>query len=327
MEAALSDPAQKAMNFVNHQANATTVKSRGEKWKANVRANRDSIWAGQAVLRGLTSFVVCAGPSLEANAEELKKVGNLGVIICVDAALRHLMSVGVVPDYCMSIDSDGRCLRFTEGLDTSKITLVCMTSGSPDVINAWKGQKYFVNGTGGSADAGNQLFALTRKVRAKNTIVEGDIIDPLDDIEVEYPGLHSTVNCGGNVSTAAWSFAFEILRSCKVVFVGSDFSWGLENFYAGGHYQDLSKERQTVEKAFTHGIDGGSTAHTNLSLFNFKMWHESRAMQFPGTHVNASEGGILGIKDDGKGGVERMDSFEFLTLKEAVEKYTVGFRG
>lgn len=326
-DVALSDSAQKTMNIVNHRANAATVSSRADKWKANVRANREIIWAGQATLHGLTAFVVAAGPSLEKNAEELKKIGKLGVIICVDAAFRHLMTIGVVPDYCMSIDSDGRCMKFVEGLDTSRTTLVCMASAAPEVVNFWKGPRYFVNGTGGSRESGNQLYALTRKVRAARTIVKGQEIDALNDVDVEYPGLPATVNCGGNVSTAAWSFGFEILRACKIVFVGADFSWGLGNFYAGGYYDDLSRERQTVEKAFSHADADGKQVHTNLSLLNFKLWHESRASQCVSTHVNASEGGILGIKDDGNGGTERLDSFEFLTLKEAVEKYTVGVRG
>ena len=315
---------QKAMAYSNAAASAATTKSREQRWMDNARANKKHYAAGNATLRGLCAFIVCAGPSLDKNAEQLKEMGRLGIIICVDAALRHLLDVGVKPDYCISIDSDGRCMRFIEGLDTSGITLICLTTASSELVEAWKGPRYFTNGN----DGDGKLRALSRKVIAGRDIGEGDEIDPIDDITVEFPGVLATLNCGGNVSTAAASFAFEILRACKLVFVGADFSWTDQGFYAGGHYDELSKERKTVERVLSHPGPKDEQLHTNMSLFAFKQWHEGMAARCPHTHINASEGGILGIENkeyaaDGSCGTgKKLPDWEFISLADAIDKYT-----
>ena len=321
---------QKAMSYVNTVANKITTDSREQRWLNNVRANKETYAAGNATLRGLTAFIVCAGPSLEKNAEQLKKMGRLGIIICVDAALRHLLEVGVKPDYCISIDSDGRCMRFIEGLDTEGITLICMTTAAPEVVQFWKGPRYFVGANGGGD---GKLFAMSRQVKVERDLKVGDYLDPIDDISIEFPGVIATLNCGGNVSTAAASFAYEIIRACKLVFVGADFSWpedpkGDSVFYAGDHYKDMAKERKTSDRVLSHPGQDDEQLSTNMSLFAFKQWHGGFAGRCPNTHVNASEGGILGIGNDkyavdgSCGSGEKLSGWEFLTLAEAIEKYT-----
>ncbi|MBE9531581.1 MAG: motility associated factor glycosyltransferase family protein, partial [Proteobacteria bacterium] len=54
--------------------------------------------------KGLTVFLVGAGPSLEKNAEELKKVKGKAVIIAAITAYRPLVSYGVVPDFVIGIE-------------------------------------------------------------------------------------------------------------------------------------------------------------------------------------------------------------------------------
>jgi len=58
---------------------------------------------------------------------------------------------------------------------------------------------------------------------------------------------------------------------------------------------------------------------TNLSLLAFKRWHEQVAQQMAvAKTINATEGGILGVEQDGK----ESTHMEFMTLKEAVEGLT-----
>lgn len=317
----LSDESRKAMDFVNLRANDITTKSRAAAWEANVRANRKYYQAEQATLRGLSAYIVAAGPSLEKNAPELRRVGRLGVVICVDAALRHLLSVGVRPDYCVAIDSGDRCSVFHDGLDTSGITLVCMTTSSPAVISAWRGPRYFVQGNGGSADGADKIFALSKKVISTRDIKSGETLE-WEDLRTEFPGVIACLACGGNVTTAAFSFAWDILRAVKIIYVGADYSWEDGAFYAGGHYKELAHERQTVERVVTHPDVNGRTVNTNLSLASFKNWHEARAIMCINTHVNATEGGILGVGDAGDCRGRLLPGWEFLTLREAVDKYT-----
>ena len=57
---------------------------------------------------------------------------------------------------------------------------------------------------------------------------------------------------------------------------------------------------------------------TNLALLAFKRWHEAMAKQMKGSVVNATEGGILGVGQEG----EHFDYIEIMDLKDAIKKYT-----
>ena len=99
----LSEKAKETMTFLNSQAHNTTVEARAASWVANVQANREHYRVGNPALLGMTAFVVGAGPSLRKNVAELKRVGKLGVVICVDAAFRYLMSQGVTPQEAAAV--------------------------------------------------------------------------------------------------------------------------------------------------------------------------------------------------------------------------------
>ncbi len=315
----LSEEAKETLTFLEADCQAKTVESRSASWLANVQANREYYRVGNPPLLGMTAYVVAAGPSLRKNVAELKKVGRLGLIVCVDAAFRYLMSQGVVPDYCVTIDADSRMLSMVEGADTSKTTLVAQASASPNLVAAWKGPRYFLRATGGSRELDDKLHAAHRVVRVKKTLVAGELLNPIEDVEVEFAGLNDALVCGGNVSTYAHSFALSLLRAVRVVFVGADFSWiSSDDFYAGGEHRVMSEERMGGERIFSHPLLGGGECATNFTLFHLKAWHEDLAVAHMGHCINATEGGILGVNKAG----EAMSGWKHITLAEAVASYT-----
>jgi hypothetical protein len=318
----MSDLPQKVketITYLGAQCQGKTVDSRSASWLANVQANREYYRVGNPPLLGMTAYVVGAGPSLRKNVAELKKVGKLGLVICVDAAFRYMMAQGVVPDYCVTLDADSRMLSMVEGADTSKTTLVAQASASPNLVAAWKGPRYFLRATGGSKELDDKLHAAHRVVRAKKTLVAGEILNPIEDVEVEFPGLNDALACGGNVTTYAHSFALSLLRAVRVVFVGCDYSWvSDDDFYAGGEHRVMSEERMDGEKILSHITLGGGECSTNFTLFHLKTWHEELAAAHMGHCVNATEGGILGIDKDGNS----KSGWKHITLAEAVASYT-----
>lgn len=314
----LSTREQETIKFMEDCATEVTVKSRGDKWIANSIANRKYYKNEQPPLLGLTAYIVAAGPSLKKNYEFLKDIGRLGVIICVDASFRFLMKNGVVPDYCMSVDAEGKMLTMVDGVDTSRTTLIAMASSSTELVEAWKGQKFFVRCQSGSKDLDDKLVAVARQVVVEKDLKAGDVINPLEDVKVEFAGLGASVMTGGNVTGAAHSFAMTLLHALRVVFVGADYSWIDPNeFYCGGEHTDFGHDRDQAEDIFSHPSDNGEVS-TNFSMFNFKRWHEDYVCGIPHEVVNATEGGILGIDRRGK----PVTGWKVMQLSEAVKKYT-----
>ena len=57
-------------------------------------------------------ILVAAGPSLEKNAEHLRKAKGKSFIICVDSAADYLASQGIMPDMICTVDSDKQGVCF-----------------------------------------------------------------------------------------------------------------------------------------------------------------------------------------------------------------------
>lgn len=305
------------MDFLNYECNQLTRDGNTDRWKSNVMANRRHFEKGNPDLTGLTVYIVCAGPSLEKNIHHLKDVSERGVIVGVDASLRFMTSAGIIPEYCLMIDGSEKMLKMMEGVDTTNITLVCTPSASPQAVDEWKGPKFFVSTPFMYKDKVHNHYHLTRVVKAKKDLKEGDELFLDEDYEVAFPGIDNVVLTGGNVSTAAHNFAIQSLRAQQVIFVGLDLSWEFTtHHYAGYEHQENVEDRSRNNG--THLDWNGKEVYTNFGLISFKRWHEQVAQQMPGSVINATEGGILGIGQKG----EHFDYIEFLALEDAVAKYT-----
>lgn len=308
-----------AMDFIGDQQNTITRDGKSDLWKKNIMENRGFFMQGNPELKGMTGYIVCAGPSLDKNIAELKFMSERGMIVCVDAAFRFCVKNSIIPEYCLMIDGSEKMVEMMEGVDTSKTTLVCTPSASPKIVSGWKGPKYFVTTPYVNIDKKFNLHHYTRIVKAKKDIKAGDELLLDEEYMVEFEGVKATILCGGNVSTAAHHFAMIHLKVHQVVFVGLDLSWEFDSHhYAGAEHQQNVEARTKPGMGSTHLDIDKKEVFTNLSLMSFKRWHETFAQQFPGSTVNATEGGILGVEQKG----DRADYIEFLTLKEAIEKYT-----
>lgn len=321
MDSDLTVEQSMVMDQIGDQTNQITREGNHQKWRENVLKNRPFFAKENPDLIGLTVFVVAAGPSLDQNVDELQKISERGVIVCVDAALRFLLRRGVKPHYCMMIDGSDKIRNMIEGCDTTGITLVATPSASPQVVAEWKGDRFFVTTPYRGGDRRFDLHNLTRIVRARKDIREGDEIIVNEHYGVDFEGVNGVIQCGGNVSSTAHSFAIQFLKAQHIVFVGADFSWKYESHhYAGHEHEANTKDRTGIEghaPTGSHKDVNGEEVMTNLSLLAFKRWHEQMARMMKGSVINATEGGILGINQKG----ERVDFIEFLTLAEAVAKY------
>lgn len=299
-----------------------TLKEKADKWLENVKANRKYFMMGNCEVPGIISFIVGAGPSLEKNVEQLKRIkrSSKGMVICVDAALPYLIKRDIIPQFCISIDGDGRMwdmVNDVSGLDTSNITLFATLATCPELISNWKGPIYFFMLRSGSAEHDAKIYNLSRTYESKRDIKTGELIS-IEDINLLYAGITPDLIPGGNVTAAAYMVALVKLGSWKMVFTGLDLSWKKdENFYAGKANENMGHERVDAERKIIHRDMNNEEVYTNASLLSFKQIHEEYARSMPDRIINATEGGIFGVEADSS----LMKEIEFLTLEKAIDKY------
>jgi hypothetical protein len=318
----LSDKAQKAADYIGRQVNKITREANEKRWMKNICTNKRHYIQGNPLPKGLVTYLVCAGPSLDKNIQELKTMGERGVIVCIDANLEHLLENGIVPEYCVSIDASNKIWDMMKGIikQTKDITLVCNSAANPIVVRKWKGPKFFFNSPhprfGTKSD---EYYSLSRYIVAKKDIKKGSELKFGKNYNVVFPGVLMELPCGGNVTTTAHMFCLTCMRATSIVFVGADFSWeDSSHFYAGSKHGDNTKARTLNEPILSHLNINKKRVNTNISLDSFKRWHEQIALMHPYTCINASEGGILGVDDKGR----KEPFFGFGTLKDIIREYS-----
>lgn len=313
----MSTEQKQVADWIVDQTNEFTREGKFEKWKANIMANRPYFTKGNPPLAGITAILVGAGPSLEKNIHLLKNVSARAIIICVEAALRFVLGRGIKPEYVISIDGSEKMLEMVKDCDTNGITLVCTPSVSPELVSYWKGPIFFVTTPHVGLEKKYNSFHRTRVVKAKKDIKAGDDMFLDEEYEVAFGGIDDLIVSGGNVSTAGHDFAFRMLQAQRVILVGMDLSWKYESHHYAGHEHQANVRARTEVMPMGHKDQNGDEVLTNFGLMQFKRFHEQMARQMPGTVINASEGGILGIGEKGV----RNPFVEFLTLGEALAKY------
>lgn len=88
------------------------------------------------------AVVVSAGPSLDLEYENLKKLKGRALIICVDAVLRSLLDQGIEPDIVCCTERGEETLPFFENLPANlKTILVAQATVSSKVFDLYPGPK------------------------------------------------------------------------------------------------------------------------------------------------------------------------------------------
>ncbi len=286
-----------------------------ESWIDNIKENKFHFIKGNCIIPKISVFIIGAGPSLKKNVNQLKLIPkySTGKIMAVDISLPYLYKNGIIPDYCISIDSDGRLFRMMdelENIDTTNIILLCSVNACPDLVNEWKGPKYFFMN-----HVDNKIFEDRMISNTKTYKIDED-----ENIEIIFEGIYPEFYPRGNVTATAIQFIMKELNAWKIIFVGLDLSWSqASEFYVDNSNQMLGFERVNESKTILHKDINNNNVMTNISLFSFKKVHESYSEEYPNKFINSTEGGILGIDENGN----KMDSIEFLTLKQAIKKYVL----
>ena len=191
--------------------------------------------------KGVPTFVIGIGPSLDQNIEDLKLVDKRAIIICTDASLRPLVAHGIKPHLVVSFDCREEQHTLFNGINTTGLILLANSCTHPNTIEAWKGSKLFFN-------MDHERLELT------------DLFLP-----VIYPNLGKLPNLGTVGNTAvmvAW-----VIGSTNIMLVGMDLCYQKTQ---QGEYKYRCQDYKWCFNETTKGVFGvgGWQEHENKVLYD-----------------------------------------------------------
>ncbi len=236
----------------------------------------------QGIFQNIPAFIVCAGPSLDKNVEQLKAIQDRGLLIAVDTVYKKLMNLGIQPHIVVSTD--------------------------PTYLNS----KHFEN----IADMGETIFAVSPSIYHKipRQIESTKLILPLPGSRIlkvfgNALGDMNYMATGTNVGQTAFNLAR--MAGCNpIVLTGLDLSFPLEGgktHATGTALQRTIKQTETQNKLqveliadkpeweeFTPiivpGNDGRNVA-TSKFWFGYLRSFEEEIHKTSARVINSTEGG------------------------------------
>ena len=203
-------------------------------------------------------ILVSAGPSLEKNIEELKRVEQRALIWCVDAALPTMLAHDIVPDLVASVDA-GKDLACFADPRSKEIPVLASSNTRTEFLTSNQAPKIW-----------GYDHEQIRMMQKRAGIPEAQV--------PYYLG----------VSTAMYASAVE-LGAKKLILIGQDLAFADSG---ASHVAGRDESAYPVEKIETEGYYGG-TVWSRMDWMEFKKWFEKMMDRYPGVKViNATEGGV-----------------------------------
>ena len=229
-------------------------------------------------------FIVSAGPSLDKNVQYLQEIGDRGIIICVDSAMRTLLNNDIRPDLVVSIDFGKHNIKYFNETATDDLVLAFDPEVHPDIPLLFKGRKFAINLPGKA----------------------------LCDWITAYVGDKGSVSKGLSVSHSAFSIALK-MNAGPIVLVGQDLSYprGAWHSKGSGIYQKAAIS-EDIKKRMVE-IDGyfGDIVKSETSFTVFLNQFESLLHGLDIDCYNATEGGA------------RIHGIPNITLRNAIKEFCV----
>ena len=264
-----------------------------------------------------SAIVIAAGPSLHRKnpVRTILESGYQGEVIAVDGALAYCLRNGLVPDYVVTLDPHP--------------TRVCRWFGDPE-LESRQDDDYFRRQEmdpylGVDERARNkELIDLVNRYGAKIRVIISTSVAPVvtsrcleagmelywwnpifDDVEdpesmTQRVYRLNKVPCmvsGGNVGSAAWIFAHQVLRKKEVALVGMDLSYApgtpMEKTQYSKEIQDLFGEKAAEAFIRVYNPYLKETWYADPAYYWYRQTFLQMACQADCVTFNCTEGGIL----------------------------------
>ncbi|MBC2455905.1 motility associated factor glycosyltransferase family protein [Clostridium beijerinckii] len=233
------------------------------------------------IYKNKPAIIVSAGPSLEKNIVQLKKLDNEMLIISGGRTLRSLIDKEIKPQLLAVADPGEISYELVKGyIEDLKIPLLFYEGTNENVVINHKGEKIFFSGND-----------FTDKIAGKSVV---------------------SLVAGGSVSHSMTRCA--IFMGCNpIIFIGQDLAYTDDK-----KYSSISDDRDNKEKfndlkrendIFVEAVGGGKV-RTGIDLNQFRISFEKIIKEFPDIKfINATEGGA------------RINGTIEMPLNEVIEKY------
>ena len=204
-------------------------------------------------------YLISAGPSLDKNIKELKKVKDKGVILSVGRAVRPLLKENIKPDLIIITDPSSYLYDMQLGGLEINVPIIVLSTCDKNVMLNYKGQK---------------LIALQ----------EG--YSPAE----EYAKLHNhkLVQTGGSVATTALDVAINM--GCNpIIFVGQDLAYTDGKTHSQATFsKDMDRYKNLREVKDVYG----NTVYSPKNLYSYLRWIQNRIkLEKDIKFIDATEGG------------------------------------
>jgi hypothetical protein len=219
-------------------------------------------------LKDKPALVVASGPSLDGEAESLKKMQGKVFMLACDTALPFLLRHDIIPDVVCGIDPLADNNALFRDPRCRDIPLVCMAQYTPKVAKTYPGRKYF------SAMPGNQIFHWLQW----------------------YWDEKGSVECfGGSVSHFAFAIA-DHMGASTIALIGHDFSFK-SKWYCGDTSQILHDEMgleipDETKGAIREKNVRGEDVYTKPTLLSFRTSLQSKIACFDRKVINLTTDGL-----------------------------------
>ncbi|SFR58815.1 motility associated factor glycosyltransferase family protein [Anaeromicropila populeti] len=219
-------------------------------------------WVGKDI------YIIAAGPSLDKNFVQLKKVKKeKGIILAVGTVFRKLMKAGIEPDYVVISEANERVIGQISGLENAGVPLLLLSTAFHGFASQYQGSKYL--------------------------IFQKDF--PMAEEEADSRGTF-LCETGGSVATVAIDLSVK-MGAARIICVGLDLAYS--NHFV--HASDTSRRELTVTENLRQIRDiYGEKVYTSQSMDKYRQWIEARIKRESTViFLNATEGGanISGMKN------------------------------
>jgi hypothetical protein len=268
-----------------------TEADRKEVWTANLRANRENVkrdgWSCTDFFEkgaGKAAIIIGASPALTRQIDQLKELQKDSdfILIGISAGIRYLLQNGIRPDYTFISDSSDKMLQWFEGIeDVSGMWLCADITANLKAVDLWREK-------GGKV----KYHAVYSAIKSLDHKI-AKWYRPLNGTGDFLPSLSSQYN-------SAVTFAFQVLNSEVLIFVGNELSFPSADGKKDRYYVDRADEKDHwIRKP--HIDIYGKAVYTTFMFYQMKLVLEDYLGRISGAgyFFNATEAGIFGVTKDG----------------------------
>lgn len=245
--------------FISYSSMQTQLHRLTGNFVRNRRYFNQEVSALAEQFRGKTVYIIAAGPSLDRNMMELKRVQGRGIILATGTVFKKMLAAGIRPDYVIITDGGTFTYSQTSGIEESGVPLLYLPTVYYKIVAEYPGNRYLI---------------------CQNNF----------DKSEEYAREHGypLFETGGSVTTTALDVSIR-LGCSAIVFAGLDLAYTGQRDHASGTAVVMEvKGELLVEDIF------GNQVQTAKNLDIYRRWIEKRIAQEDASgidFIDATEGG------------------------------------